>query len=77
MAVAVRHLKKPEDLTWVAAAFGGGLNHADLCGFLTSGHMAIGLYAGDLKMDRKAAKGVCGQRSREFWDWWVSVAPLH
>jgi hypothetical protein len=77
MAVAVRYLKKPESLTWVAAAFGGGLNNRDLCGFLTSGEMAIGVYSGDLKLDRAAAEETCRRKSREFWQWWLSVAPLH
>ena len=77
MAVAMRFLKKPESLTWVAAAFGGGLNNGDLCGFLTGGQMAIGVYSGDLKLERKAAKDICGQKSREFWQAWLSMAPLH
>ncbi len=77
MAVALRFLKKPDELVWVAGAFGGGLNNKDLCGFLTSGEMAIGIYSGDLKVERKAAKEICGQKSREFWQWWLSEAPLH
>jgi hypothetical protein len=64
-------------LIWVAGAFGGGLNQKDLCGFLTSGEMAIGIYSGDLKLERKAAKDICGRKSREFWDWWTTKAPLH
>ncbi len=28
------------------------------------------------KVVRKAAKDICGQKSREFWQWWLSVAPL-
>ncbi len=70
-------MKKSEDLIWFAGAFGGGLNNKDLCGFLTAGHMAIGIYAGDLKLERKAAKEICGRKAREFWQWWVSTAPLH
>jgi hypothetical protein len=77
LAVALRYLKKPGDLVWVAGAFGGGLNHRDLCGFLTAGEMAIGIYSGDQKLDRKAAKEVCTRKSQEFWQWWVSVAPIH
>ena len=70
-------MKKSEDLIWFAAAFGGGLNNRDLCGFLTAGEMAIGIHSGDLKMERKAAKDICGQKSREYWKWWTSMAPLH
>jgi hypothetical protein len=77
LAVALRFLKKPENLIWVAGAFGGGLNNKDLCGFLTGGEMAIGIYSGDLKLERKAAKKICGQKGQEFWQWWISEAPLH
>ena len=75
--VALRFLKKPESLVWAACAFGGGLNNKDLCGFLTAGEMAIGLHAGDLKMERKAAKEICGRNARAFWQWWTTTAPLH
>ena len=77
VAVALRFLKKPENLVWVACAFGGGLYNRDLCGFLTAGEMAIGLHAGDLQLERKAAKETCGRKAREFWQWWTSMAPLH
>jgi hypothetical protein len=70
-------MKKSEDLIWFAGAFGGGLNNKDLCGFLTAGEMAIGIYAGDLKLERKAAKEVCSRKSGEFWRWWTSTAALH
>ncbi len=39
--------------------------------------MAIGLHAGDLQLERKAAKEICGRKAREFWQWWTSAAPLH
>jgi hypothetical protein len=77
LAVALRFLKKPDELVWVAGAFGGGLNNRDLCGFLTAGEMAIGLYAGDLKLEKSAARAVCSQKAREFWQWWIATAPLH
>ena len=77
LMVGARYLKKPEDLVWVAGGFGGGLNHRDLCGFLTGGVMIFGLHAGTLPMDRKAAKAACSQKVKEFWAWWVSDVPLH
>jgi len=77
LMVALRFLKKPEDLVWVAAGFGGGLGHQDLCGFLTSGVMAAGLRAGDLNIDKDAAKMHCGRTVREYWSWWTQNAPLH
>jgi hypothetical protein len=77
LVVALRYMKMPEDLVWASAGFGGGIGHQDLCGFLTSGIMAIGIHTGALKLDKKAAKEHCGRKVNEYWDWWVSTAPLH
>lgn len=77
LMVALRFQKKPEDLVWLAAGFAGGLGHQDLCGFLTSGVMAIGLHAGNLNMERSAAQARCGQLVNEYWTWWSNNAPLH
>jgi C_GCAxxG_C_C family probable redox protein len=75
--VSLRFLEKPEDLVWVAAGFGGGLGHRDLCGFLTAGIMAIGLASGMLSKERKEAKEYCKNAVNQYWDCWVSLAPLH
>ena len=77
LIVALRFMKKPEDMVWAAAGFGGGIGHRDLCGFLTAGIMAIGLHTGDLKMEKSAAKRHCGQAVHEYWTWWLETAPLH
>jgi len=77
LVVALRFMKKPEDLVWAAAGFGGGMGHQDLCGFLTAGIMAVGLHAGDLKMEKSAAKRQCSQAVHEYWTWWLEAAPLH
>jgi hypothetical protein len=77
LMVALRFMKKPENLVWAAAGFGGGMGHHDLCGFLTSGIMAISLHTGDLGMERSAAKKQCGEKVREYWTWWLETAPLH
>ena len=77
LMVALRFMKKPEDLVWAAAGFGGGMGHQDLCGFLTSGIMAIGLHAGDLKVEKSAAKRRCSQAVHEYWTWWLETGPLH
>jgi C_GCAxxG_C_C family probable redox protein len=73
--VSLRFLKKPEELVWVAAGFGGGMYNKDLCGFLTGGIMAIGLSSGMLKKERKEAKDHCGVQVKEYWKWWQSVSP--
>lgn len=70
-------MEKPEELVWTAAGFGGGLLHADLRGHLTGSIMVIGLYAGEQGLDRTRAKGLSNQKTREFWTWWTSTAPLH
>jgi hypothetical protein len=77
LMVALRFMKKPEDLVWAAAGFGGGMGHQDLCGFLTSGIMAIGLHTGDLKVEKNSARRHCGQAVHEYWTWWLETAPLH
>jgi hypothetical protein len=74
--VSLRYLKKPEELVWIAAGFGGGMYHKDLCGFLTAGIMAIGLSSGMLKKERKEAKDHCGTQVKEYWKWWQSISPL-
>ena len=77
LMVALRYMKKPEDLVWAAAGFGGGMGQQDLCGFLTSGIIAISLHTGDLEMEKRAAKKQCGEKVREYWTWWLETAPLH
>jgi hypothetical protein len=76
LMVALRFMKKPEDLVWTAAGFGGGMGQGDLCGFLTAGIMAIGFHAGTLKAAKNTAKTACGQKVEAYWTWWKSMAPL-
>ena len=77
LMIALRRMKRPEDLVWMAAGYGGGMQHGDLCGFLTAGVMAIGLHSGTLKVEAKESKARCGQNVNDFWNWWASTAPLH
>jgi C_GCAxxG_C_C family probable redox protein len=77
LMVSLKSLKKSEKLVWIASGFGGGVQHGDLCGFLTGGIMAIGLSSGKLNMGREAAKAICDQKVEEYWQWWASTAPLH
>jgi hypothetical protein len=73
--VSLKFLKKPEELVWVSAGFGGGMYHKDLCGFLTAGIMAIGLSSGMLNKGRPEAKDHCSIQVKEYWKWWQSVSP--
>ena len=77
LMVSLKFLGKPEELVWLASGFGGGLYHKDLCGFLTSGVMAIGLSSGMLKKERLEGKEHCQQKLNQYWDWWASTAPLN
>ena len=61
----------------MAAGFGGGMYHKDLCGFLTAGIMAIGVSVGMLNKERNDAKEIGRQKVNEYWAWWTSQAPLH
>ena len=77
LMVSLRFLGKPEELVWLASRFGGGLYHKDLCGFLTSGVMAVGLSSGMLKKERAEGKEHCKQNVKQYWKWWTSIAPVH
>jgi len=77
LMVSLRFLGKPEELVWLASGFGGGLYHKDLCGFLTSGVMAIGLSSGMLDKERAEGKEHCKQNVKQYWKWWTSIAPVH
>jgi hypothetical protein len=74
---ALRHLKRPEEMVWTAAAFGGGMGQKDICGFLSAGLMAIGTAAGQLKMARPEAKKICARESKAYWQWFQPVSPIH
>lgn len=77
LLATLKYLKKPEEYVYSAAAFGGGMGHYDLCGFLTGGLMALGNAAGAYHKDRKKMKAQIGKMVKEYWEWWESLAPLH
>jgi len=76
LLAALRFIGKSEDNVWAAAGYGGGVQHKELCGFLTGGVMGIGYAAGKLNTDREAAKKLCGRAVNQYWDWWKTIAPL-
>lgn len=77
LMTALRRMRQPENLVWTAAGFGGGMGQKDLCGFLTAGFMAIGLGAGQLKLERKEAKARSAEITGIYWNWWRESFPLH
>jgi hypothetical protein len=76
LMVGLRYLRLPEMLVWAAAGFGGGMQHREVCGFLTAGIMYLGLASGHLKMERPEAKEWSKQRVNAYWSWWTTQAPL-
>lgn len=76
LMLGLRHLRLPEEFVWAAAGFGGGMQHKEVCGFLTAGIMALGLAAGRLKLERKEAKAWSKKRVDAYWSWWTAQAPV-
>ncbi len=74
---AIKSLKQPEDLVRIATPFGGGMGQGDLCGYLTGGHMAIGLFAGAKNGSDKDSRKTCVRLAKEYSDWWTKNYPLH
>jgi C_GCAxxG_C_C family probable redox protein len=74
---AIQQLKQPEDLVRIATPFGGGMGQKDLCGYLTGGTMAIGLFAGAKKGSDKAARKTTFRLAKEYYDWWTKNYPIH
>ena len=65
------------DVVAAATGFGGGMGRKDLCGYVTGGVMAIGLFCGAAKGSDKAARQKCGRLTKEYLDWWTASTPLH
>ncbi len=74
---ALKYMKKPEDIVSAATGFGGGMGRKDLCGYVTGGVMAIGLFSGAAKGGDKAGRQKCQRLTKEYLDWWASGNPLH
>jgi len=74
---AVKYLKKPDEIVSVATGFGGGMGQKDLCGFVTGGVMAIGLFSGAAKGGDKAGRQKCQRLTKEYLAWWSNAHPLH
>jgi C_GCAxxG_C_C family probable redox protein len=74
---AAKHLEKPEETVAVAVGFGGGLLRKDLCGFLTGGVMAIGLFCNASQGSDRAGREKCHRLTKEYMEWWEDNRPLH
>ena len=74
---ALKYMKKPEEIVSAATGFGGGIGRKDLCGYVTGGVMAIGLFCGAAKGNDKAGRQKCQELTKEYLDWWAKDTPLH
>jgi C_GCAxxG_C_C family probable redox protein len=73
---AIKYMKKPEETVSAATGFGGGMGRKDLCGYVTGGVMAIGLFSGAAKGGDKAGRQKCQRLTKEYLDWWAASTPL-
>ena len=74
---AAKYLKKPEQVVSVATGFGGGILQKELCGYLTGGIMAIGLFVGATRAGDQAGREKCHRLTKEYAEWWAENYPLH
>lgn len=73
---AAKFLKEREEIVRVAVGFGGGMLQKELCGYVTGGVMAIGLFSGAVKGNDKAARDKCHRLTKEYMKWWAENYPL-
>lgn len=77
LTAAVRCHDLPPRTSEAAAAFGGGVGHGELCGFLTGASMALGALAfrdgGNRAEIKKRLQGWNGA----LWTWWKANAALN
>ena len=74
---AAKYMKEREEVVRVAVGFGGGMLQKELCGYVTGGVMAIGLFSGAVKGNDKAAREKCHRLTKEYMKWWGGNYPLH
>jgi C_GCAxxG_C_C family probable redox protein len=73
---ALKYMKKSVEIVSAATGFGGGMGQKDLCGYVTGGVMAIGLFSGAAKGGDKAGRQKCQRLTKEYLDWWAKSTPL-
>jgi C_GCAxxG_C_C family probable redox protein len=73
---SLKYMKRSEEIVAAATGFGGGMGRKDLCGYVTGGVMAIGLFCGAAKGSDKAARQKCLRLTKEYLEWWAQASPL-
>lgn len=74
---AIKYLKKPDEYISLATGFGGGIGRKDLCGYVTGGVMAVGLFSGLTDASDKEKRQKCARLTKEYVDWWEKSYSLH
>lgn len=76
LSAAVRTYDLPPRTGEAAAAFGAGVGHGELCGFLTGASMALGVVAFRNGGERAEVKQRLKGWNEALWAWWKIRAPL-
>jgi C_GCAxxG_C_C family probable redox protein len=77
LTAAIKCYDLPPKTGEAAAAFGGGVGHGELCGFLTGASMALGVLAFKGGGERAEVKKLLKKWNDALWTWWTSLAPLN
>ena len=77
LTAAIKCYDLPRQTGEAAAAFGGGVGHGELCGFLTGASMALGAISFKGGGERAEVKKRLKVWNEALWTWWKSVAPLN
>lgn len=76
LSAALKCYDLPQATSAAAAAFGGGVGHGELCGFLTGASMALGALASKNGGGRAEVRKRVQTWNDAWWKWWQSLAPL-
>ena len=77
LTAAIKCYDLPPKTSDAAAAFGGGVGHGELCGFLTGASMALGALAFKGGGERAEVKKRLKVWNDALWTWWKPLAPLN
>ena len=77
LTAAIKCYDLPPQTSEAAGAFGGGIGHGELCGFLTGASMALGALAFKGGGERTEVKKRLKGWNDAWWAWWKPLAPLN
>jgi C_GCAxxG_C_C family probable redox protein len=76
LTAVLKSYNLPQKTSEAAAAFGGGIGHGEVCGFLTGASMALGVLAFKSGGERAEVKQRLKGWNDALWMWWKNLAPL-